>query len=456
VISRPAPLLGEHNDEVIDEAMRWAETRPEPAIAGGSNGAALPLEDLKVIEITNNWAGPLVGRHLADLGAEVVKIEYATRPATRAARFPGLFRARQHYNRSGYFNKFNRNKLDVCTDLTIPEGKEAFLKLVQWADVLIENNSARVMPNLGLGYEVLSKVNPKLIMLSMAGFGANGPYRDFVAYGSNIELSCGLASLTGYGPGDYCNTGSFYADPVAGNQGAVVVMAALEYRRRTGKGQFIDMSLNEGAAGMLCEAIMDYTMNGLVRQPMGSRSLTHAPQGVYPCFGEDCWLVLTVRDRAEWQGLCRVIGRDDWSSRPDLATAEGRRAVHDEIDEAIRSWTRRWDHREASRMLQAAGVPAGPVLANWEVVSDLHLDERGFFLRIRHPETGVQPYPGFGWKFSRTPPQVRRYAPMFAEDNRDVFQRILNLSEDEIARLYETGVSYDEPQFPPGSIGAGA
>ncbi|HXH23593.1 MAG TPA: CoA transferase, partial [Dehalococcoidia bacterium] len=357
-ISRPAPTLGQHTAEVLAEARTGAA--PEPAIAGGANGRpALPLEGVKVVEVTANWAGPLAGRHLGDLGAEVVKVEYATRPATRAGRWPGAFRARTHYNRSGYFNKLNRNKMDVCLDLSVPEGKEAFLKLVQWADVLIENNSARVFPNLGLGYDVLSAVNPGLVMVSMSGFGAYGPYRDFVAYGANIELSCGLVSLSGYGDGEYQNTSSFYADPVAGNHGAIAVLAALEHRRRTGKGQFIDMSLNEGAAGFFCEAIMDYTINGVVRRPMGSRSLVNAPQGVYPCSGEDSWLVLTVRDADEWRSLCSVMGREDLALRADLASVEGRRAAHDEIDAAIRAWCADLDHREAARRLQAAGVAAG-------------------------------------------------------------------------------------------------
>jgi crotonobetainyl-CoA:carnitine CoA-transferase CaiB-like acyl-CoA transferase len=452
-LTRAAPALGEHNSEILGEPA--AATSREPAIVGGSNGPSLPLAGLKVVEVTGNWAGPLAGRHLGDLGAEVVKVEYATRPATRAGRWPGAFRAKTHYNRSGYFNKLNRNKRDVCLDLSVPEGREAFLKLVEWADVLIENNSARVFPNLGLGYENLSKLNPGLIMVSMAGFGATGPYRDFVAYGANIELSSGLVSLSGYGPGEHSNTSSFYADPVAGNHGAVAILAALEYRRRTGKGQFIDISLNEGAAGFFCEAIMDYSMNGVVREPMGSRSLAHAPQGVYPCFGEDSWLVLTVRDETEWRALAAVIGRDDLASRPDLATTDGRRAAHDEIDDAIRAWCAERDHREAARRLQAAGVAAGPVLANWEIVTDPHLHERGYLVYVDHPDAGVLPYPGFGWKLSRTPARVRRHSPMFGEHTREVLCVDLGMSEAEVDHLYEVNATADEPQYPEGSIAGG-
>ncbi len=445
-VRRPAPLLDEHGDEPAAIAGK----ERVPAMAGASNGSSeLPLAGVKVLEVTANWAGPLACRNLGDLGAEVIKVEYATRPATRATRWPGQYRAPRHYNRSGYFNKLNRNKMDVCLDLSVPEGKAAFEKLAQWADVLIENNSARVMPNLGLGYEDLSKLNPGLIMVSMAGYGATGPYRDYVAYGTNIELSCGLVSVTGYGPGEFANTSSFYADPVAGNHGTVAVLAALEYRRRSGRGQFIDMSLNEGAAGMLAEAILDYTMNGSVREPIGVRSLVDAPQGVYRCFGEDAWLVLAVRGVDEWQALCRVIERADLAERRDLETVEGRRAVHDEIDAAIEEWSKALDHHDAASMLQAAGVPAGPVLANWEIVSDRHLFERGFFVQVSHPEAGVLPYPGFGWKLSRTAASVRRYSPMFAEHNDIVFRQLLGYTEEEVERLYASGATADAPQYPP-------
>jgi crotonobetainyl-CoA:carnitine CoA-transferase CaiB-like acyl-CoA transferase len=452
-ISRPAPRLGEHTREVLAEASS-AEPESAPA-SGDANPTRLPLEGVKVVEVTANWAGPLAGRHLGDLGAEVVKVEYATRPATRAGRFPGSWRAPKFYNRSGYFNKLNRNKMDACIDLGTPDGKEAFLKLVDWADVVIENNSARVMPNLGLGYEALSARNPAVIMVSMSGFGATGPYRDFVAYGANIELSCGLVSLSGYRDGTRCNTSSFYADPVAGNHGAVAVLAALEYRRRTGKGQYIDISLNESAAGFFCEAFMDFAMNGAVRGPIGSRSLEFAPQGVYPCAGEDSWLALSVHDEAEWRALCAAMGREDLAARSDLTTAKDRQAAHDEIDDAIREWAGVLEHRDAAARLQAAGVRAGPVLANWEIVGDPHLHERGYLVYVNHPEAGVLPYPGFGWKLSRTPAQVRRHSPCFAEHNREVFAGILGISDEDIARLYENGTTSDDPRYPEGSIAGG-
>jgi crotonobetainyl-CoA:carnitine CoA-transferase CaiB-like acyl-CoA transferase len=440
----PAPRLGEHTAEVLG-----APVAPILAgAAGGANGGNgdLPLEGVRIVEVTANWAGPLSARHLADLGADVIKVEWATRPATRAGRFPGGVRGKRFYNRAGYFNKLNRNKRDVCLDLSKPEGREVFLRLADWADVLIENNSARVMPNLGLGYEDLARRNPRLIMLSMSGFGATGPLRDYLAYGSNIELSCGLASLTGYGPGQPSGTGSFYADPVSGNHGAVAVLAALEHRRRTGEGQFIDLALNECAAAMFGEALTDHALNGRVRGPMGARSLRYAPQGVYRCFGEDAWLALVVRDEAEWRALCAVVGRDDLASRPDLASVVGRMAAHDEIDEAIAAWSADEDHWDAARALQAAGVPAGPVLANWEVVSDPHLHQRSFFIYVNHPEAGVLPYPGFAWRLSRTPARLRRPAPLFGQHNREVFQDLVGLGEAEVEDLYAAGVTADVPE----------
>jgi crotonobetainyl-CoA:carnitine CoA-transferase CaiB-like acyl-CoA transferase len=400
-----------------------------------------------VLELTANMAGPLTVRHLADLGADVVKVEFARKPATRAGHWPGGTKAKYHYNRSGYFNKFNRNKRDICLDVSLPEGRVAFLKLVEWADVLVENNSARVMPNLDLGYDTLRAVNPGLIMLSMSGFGATGPHRDYLAYGSNIELSCGLVSVTGYGPGEVSNTGSFYGDPVAANHGAVAVLAALAHRQRTGRGQFIDLSLTESAAACFAEAIMELTLGGAVPEPRGSRSIRDAPQGVYRCAGDDEWLTLTVQNEVEWRALCSVIGCAELVARLDLHTPGGRRVAHDEIDAAISSWTANQDKKHAARQLQSAGVPAAPVLANWELVTNPGLHERGAFVTIAHPEVGVLPYPGFVWRFSRTPARVRRPAPLFAEHNREVFSTILGLSDAEIAMLYALEVTADEPQY---------
>jgi crotonobetainyl-CoA:carnitine CoA-transferase CaiB-like acyl-CoA transferase len=438
---RPAPLLGQETEAVLSGSL-WPERRTGTAghqTLGTKEDGRGPLEGLKVIEMTGYWAGPLTGRLLADLGAEIIKVELATR-TTRAAYYVGNEPGKYHYDRSGFFNQMNRNKFGISLDVSKPRGREVFFSLIRRADIFIENNSARVMRNLDLTYDVLKEVNPRLIMVSESGFGATGPERDYVAYGANIETTCALASIIGYEAGQAYRTGNNYGDPVAGTHAAVAIMAALHHRDRTGVGQYIDISLNEAAAAVLGELMMDYLLNQRVPQPRGNRHCRHAPQGCYQCAGDDMWVVLCVRSDEEWQRFCAVAGQPEWAGRSEFITVEGRRQHHDAIDELIATWTNEQDHWEAARALQAAGIPAAPVLVNWEAISNEHLFQRGFYVPVFHREAGVWPYPGFPWKFSRTPGSIRLGAPCFAEHNDKVLREILGLTDQEIQELDRQGL----------------
>ncbi|MFN0095743.1 MAG: CoA transferase [Dehalococcoidia bacterium] len=452
-VDGPAPKLGEHTSDVLAPGFAWSNAAarasdwPHAGHVSPSERRAGPLADLRVIEVTANWAGPIGGRHLADLGADVIKVELATKPATRGLVAVADDLWPEHDNRSAYCNKLNRNKRTICLDLSKPDGKAVFLELVKRADAVIENNAARVMGNLGLDYAALAAVNPEIVMCSMAGYGATGPERNYSAYGSNIETSSGLASLLGYGPGEYFGTGTFYADPVTGNHGTVAVLAALHGRRRSGRGQWIDMSLLEAVGGFFAQPLLEYTTSGVLPEPRANRSPDFAPQDVYPSFGKDCWLALTVRDNRDWGALCGVFGRPQWAADSRFATADGRRAASAEIDAAIRAWSATLDHNHAAAALQAAGVPAAPVMANWEIVTDNHLNDRDFFVRIRHPEAGTFPFPGYPWRFEKTPPPPAFHAPRFAEHNRDVFAGLLGLSDAAIADLYAKGITADAPVY---------
>ncbi len=416
----------------------------ERATPGAADPDALPLEGVRVIEVTGNWSGPLAGRHLGDLGAEVVKIELARRPATRVSHPPGNEGWETFYNRSGYFNLLNRNKRDLCLDLGTERGRELFLRLVEDADVVLENNSARVFPQLGLDYETLARRNPRIVMCSIAGYGATGPERDYLAYGSNIEASCGLAAQTGYGDGAPRGTNSYYADPITGAHAIVGILAALHARERTGRGQQLDMALQESGAAFMIESIMDYRLNGRVARPRGNRSTRIAPQGVYRSLGTDCWLAIGVETDEQWRALCTVIERPELADR--FPMLEDRLAAHNEIDAAIEGWSGSRNHNRATEALQEAGVPAGPVLANWEIVSDPHLYERGYFVDIVHPDVGHQRWEGFPWRLSRTPARVRRPAPLFAQHTDEILGE-LGLSSTEIARLRDDGVVGYEPLY---------
>ncbi len=441
-----APALGAQSDAITDEFR----ARPLPARPAQPPQQDAALRGVKVVEVTANWAGPIAGRHLGDLGAEVVKVEWAAKPATRGLFWPGpeLDLQRQGYNRAMYFNLLNRNKRDVVIDLSDDRGKEIFKDLIRDADVLIENNSARVMPNLGLGWEDLKAVNPRLIMVSMSGYGATGPNKDWVAYGSNIETTSGLTALTGYEPeGPRYRTTLFYADPVSGIHGAVAIMAALEYRRRTGEGQWIDISLNETGAAFCLESMLEYQVSGTIRPPMTNRDPRFAPQGAYPAAGIDKWVAISVQDDDDWLALCDVMGRSDLAEDPELAELSGRWARHDAIDAAIRDWTATLEQHEVAWALQRVGVSAAPVFANWQILPDPHLHERGFYIDVEHPVVGVYPYASWPWQFSRTPAEIRRAAPVFAEHNRDILSD-LGLAESEIDDLYTSGVTADVPILP--------
>lgn len=434
------------------QPFKFAASTPQASVPQNSelrkqNSQRSALAGLRVIEVTAHWAGPSCGRHFADLGADVIKVELASKPATRALIYTGDDLWPSHYNRSGYFNKHNRNKRDICLDLSKPHGKEVFLKLVARADVVVENNAARVMGQLGLSYESLNAVNPRIIMCSMSGYGATGPERGYSAFGSNIETISGAASLLGYGTGESYGTGSFYADPITGNHSAVAILAALHRRRLTGRGQWLDVSLLEAVSPFFSQPFLQYTVTGEVPLPLGNASPRYSPQDVYPTAGTDCWLALTVRNQADWRALCDVIARPDLAEDAAFATPEGRRGHSAKIDEAIRAWSMKVDHDVAANVLQAAGVPAAPVMKNWEIFTDNHLNDREFFVRTRHAIAGTHSLPGFPYRLEKTPASIQRAAPMFAEHNHAVFEDLLDLSREEVQALYAEGITADAPIY---------
>ncbi|MEE9284436.1 MAG: CoA transferase, partial [Dehalococcoidia bacterium] len=449
-IRRPAPTLGQDGDGwPPDRRGRPALARVTldraPMVPDSDADKRLPLRGIRVLEITNNWAGPVTGRNLGDLGAEVIKIESPTRLAARNGHFTGLQPFRYHYNRVSYDNKMNRSKYGVTIDLTQPQGRDLFLRLVKEADVVIENNSPRVMRNVNLGYETLRQVNPRIIMVQISAYGQTGPLRDFIAYGANVEAACGLAAVTGY-PDDErpYRTGYYYADPITATHASLAILAALLHRERTGQGQHIDLSLQENGMAFLPDALLEYTMTGHLARRMGNRHARYAPQGCYPSMGNDAWMVLSVRSDEEWRRFVDVVGDPRWRDQR-FATQEGRRAHHDELDGLIAEWSRRYDHNEASAMLQQRGIPAAPVLANWEMVSNPHAHDRGFYVMVPHPEMGVFPFPGIVWKFSETPGAIRMPCPLFGQHNDLVFGEFLGLSDAQIEGLRKSRVVAGEP-----------
>ncbi len=435
---RGAPLLDAHAGATIAAPMWPPASHPELA-------DALPFSGLRVLDVTSNWSGPVAARNLGDLGADVVKVETAARPAARDNHPPHGEWWNDWYNRAGSFNLLNRSKRAVGLDLRNPEGRETLLRLAEQADVLIENFAARVMPNLGLSYEAIAERNPRIVMCSMPGFGQRGPEMNYSAYGSNIEASSGLVATTGYGPEELQATGSFFADPITGALGLLATIAALLARERGAGGDYVVTTLLDSGVLFSVDSLMEYRLRGTAPGPQANRSPRRAPQGAYRTVGPDDWLALAVEDEPQWRALCATVGHPELADR--YPTVAERRAAHDEIDAAISRWAAALDHQEATRRLQAAGVPAGPVLANWEILSDPHLFERGYFQHYVHPKVGVYPWDGVPWRFSKTP--ARPFAPpLFAQDNDAVLAEYLGADEEERARLRAAGALEDEPTMP--------
>ena len=359
--------------------------------------------------------------------------------------FPDGDTGERSYNRFAYYNELNRNKYAITLDLTKPLGVEVFKKLVKVSDVLVESFSPRVMANFGLDYPALKQVNPEIIMISISGYGQDGPYRDYVAYGQGVEAMAGFSRLTAYGDGQPLKPGTAYADATSGLFAAFAILAALRYRQLTGKGQYIDLSMREALTPLLSEFILDYAMNRRAARAMGNRHPLIAPHGCYRCRGQDSWVVIAITSDEEWRSLCRVMGDPPWTTDYRFSHARSRWQNQDELDRLIEGWTSNYDHRQLMGLLQQAGVKAGAVLNVAELVNDPHLRQRDFFEPLSHPEAGSHLYPGVSWKMSRTPGSLRLPAPCFGEHNEYVFGQLLGLSGDEILRLAEAGVTATEP-----------
>jgi len=416
----------------------------------------LPLEGIKVIDHGIVYTGTAANALLADMGAEVIRVEsigrfpamtrgYRPRPAPGLEEYPGYVDGEpgdRPWDRWFQLHAMNRNKLGITLELNRREGIAVYLKLVRRGDVIIENFSQGTMERLGLGYEVLSKVNPEVIMISASGLGTEGPYKGYSTFGTNLDAITGMTVLRGYPGSDFTERDLIpvWTDNVAASTVAFAALVALQYREKTGKGQFIDLSQAEGFLPHMGEALMDYTMNGRVGQAIGNRHSSNAPQGCYRCRGEDRWVTISVTSDAEWQVFVETLGNPEWAKEARFADTLGRWANQDELDRHIEEWTLQHDRYEVMHLLQAAGVAAGPVLGPADEYEDAHLNERGFFVEVTHREAGTHRYPGMFFRFSRTPAGIRIPPNCLGEHNDYVFGEILGMSREEITRLEELGV----------------
>jgi len=385
------------------------------------------LQNIRILDFTWVLAGPYATRILADFGAEVIKVQ------------PLLPEEEDTFSR-GYYNTWNRNKLGITLNLNKPEGVALARRLVGISDAVVESFTPRVMANWGLDYENLKKVKSDIIMLSMSTMGNTGPWRDYAGFGPTVQAFSGMTCLTSFPGKPPLGLGFSYADHVAGLMAALALLGAIEYRQRTGEGQYIDVSQVEAMASLMGDAILDYAVNGEEIEPAGNSSAEAAPHGVYRCKGDDRWCAIAVFSDEEWEGFKRALGNPPWTEDRKYATLYGRLENAGEVNRLVEAWTGEHTAEEVMALLQAEGVAAGAVHDAGDLAKDPQLRARGFFIELDHPELGKTISDATPIKLSETPAQYSRAAPISGQDNSYVYGKLLSISEDKLAELREQGI----------------
>ena len=418
--TRP-PLLGEHTDAVLAELP---DTDVQAASVP-SDANPLPLEGIRVLDLSMFFAGPACAQIAADAGADVIKVESIQRiDGWRGSALSHVDADLPAWESSPYFNWINRNKRDVTLNLTDPRGVEILKTLVADADILIENYTPRVMAKFGLDYETLRAINPRLIMISLSGFGADSPWRDYVAFGMSTEQMGGFTHLTGYAGGDPLFTGTTGGDLFAGVMGANALLAAVSHRDRTGEGQHIDFGQVEACSLYVGDAMTAWSLAGADPGRVGNAHHHYPLQGIYPC-RDNRWVAITCKTAAHCEALADIVGD------PDIATATG----GDAGPETIAAWTVSRGHLALMTVLQAVGIPAGAVMNGPDLLDDAQVAAFGGLLLQDRPGLGPKHYPNQPYRFrrTRTPPDQR--APLLGEHTSEVLRENAGLTDDDIAEL---------------------
>ncbi|MDE2891461.1 MAG: CoA transferase [Chloroflexota bacterium] len=433
------------------------------------------LSGVRVVEFGYAWAGPLVGRTMGDLGADVIKVEQDSargghvpddpvllaalddwrrgeqvEPTLRASVYPEGQPGAEPWNRSGIYNKHNRNKRGLCADLKSPSGKRIWRRLVEASDVIVDNFSPRGSKSLGIDYETVKRWNPRIISVSCTGYGHSGPFRQRVSYGPVLEAHSGATSVTGYLDGGPMKMGHAFPDPIGGLHGAFAVLAALWERDETGQGCFVDLSQLQTYTAVAGELVLETSVQG---QPptRGNRSRDGSLQGVYRCRDEspdaresmDMWIAITIEDDDAWMRFKDLVG-DKRLNDSRFESEAGRLEHHDELDALISKWTRDRDRFELAARLQAAEITALPVMTNGDLVESEHLRDRGFIVEWDQPGVGIYEYGGSPIHFSDWGPAEMRPAPQLGGDNRQICEE-LGFSDAEIADFVADGTLIDTP-----------
>lgn len=452
----PSPRLGEAGRDV--EAI-WPELetgsdrgsrslRPdEPPGSSGTvrprppaTGVPGPLAGVRVIDLTWVWAGPHAAQQLAHLGAEVVKVETSSRVCVTRRLGPFVDEV-YGINRSGYFNQYNQGKKSVALNLKTERGMELLRRLIAEADVVIDNMSAGALDRMGLPFEELVRINPRIVAVSMTGFGESGPYRDHLAYGSLIDALSGTSSsngLLGGGPTDLVIS---LPDPTAGLHAAIATVGALYRARLTGRAVRVECAMLEAFMAAFPWQVIFGAVAGHDAPVLGNRDEQRCPHEVFRCRGQDRWVAIAVDDDEQFRRLVAAMGRPGLSDDPRFVSLASRRLHEGPLEELIGCWTSTLDVEEVVSRLTAAGVPAAKVRRVDEVVASEVLARRDFFTRFEHPEFGVRSLAGVGWITSRSPMRVGSAAPVLGQHTEEILVGLLGLEPDEVVALVAEGIA---------------
>lgn len=426
-VARP----GEHTEEVRAESARRPASAPAP-------GGELPLSGLKVADFSWIGVGPITAKYLADHGADVVRVETANPPDRLRVAGPfkdGVFGT----NRSQFFGAFNTSKRSLALNLKHPSATEIARKLIAWADVVVESFTPGTMADLGLGYEVAKELNPSVIMVSSCLMGQSGPAASMAGYGNHAAAISGFYEITGWA--DRAPGGPFaaYTDTIAPRFLAATVLAAIEHRRRTGEGQYIEQAQMESALYFLAPEIIAHQVDGSMPRRAGNDDVAMAPHNVYPCAGDDQWVAIAVENDEQWKSLQSLLCDEAWVMDPRFAASAGRVGHRREIDARLEAWTRPQDRYDVMARLQSAGIPAGAVQRSSDLLRDPQLAHRRYHREHEHPEMGVVPYEGHQFRIAGYDGGPRFASPCLGEHSVEVLRDVLGLQDDEVGELLAGG-----------------
>ncbi|UPJ26326.1 CoA transferase [Bradyrhizobium sp. CW1] len=444
------PSVGEQ--QVFANSRRPLISRASQA-HGFSDANRQPLQGIRIIDFTMGWAGPLCTRTLADLGADVIKIEAIQYPDwMRGVDRRAAYVDERKYEKVAPFCTLNRNKRGITLNLRHSQGVALAKRLLAGADIVVDNYSADVLPKLGLGYDVISALNPSVVMMSMSAFGTDSIYRSCRAYGSTLEQGSGLPNVIGNINGPPVMSHIAFGDAVGGLNGCAAVLVALMHARRTGQGQFIDLAQIECMMPFAAPWITLHSIDGKAPKRYGNRHPDFVPHGCFRCAGEDNWIVIAATDEGMWQRLALLIGRSDWAADESLKTSDARREIEEVIETVVECWTFSREPDRAMYELQAARVAAGVARLPGDLLNDHHLKSRAFLQEVERAFIGRHPQTAMPIREGLRPHAIYTAAPTLGQHNREILSELLNLSDAEMAQLVSDDIigtamlSEEEPE----------